>query len=397
MPGFTEKWCEQACALPWDQGKTSMLFKSDRPTFPSRLVQLLCAALLVFPALAFAQATNSATVKWLDARELTIEGKGWADTVEFYDRLPARAKEIVRGPVWSLSRDSTGIAVRFTTDATAISVRWKLRKETLAMSHMPASGVSGVDLYVKDGKQWHWLGAGRAEKFPENEKVLVRTLTLGKRDYVLYLPLYNGVTEVQIGVPAEAELSPAAVRPEKPILFYGTSIVQGGCASRPGMAYPAILGRMLDRPAMNLGFSGNGQSEPEVAKLIAEIDAAAFVLDSLPNLQPEQVTERVGAFVKILRSAHPKTPIFLVEHVEYAEAKFVEGRRSKYAECNVRLRAIFKQLMKEGDKNLYYIPAENLLGTDGEGTVDGTHPTDLGFLRMAEAMEPLLKVRLKRR
>jgi len=373
-----------------------MLLKFNRTSLPLCLVQLICVAMLVLPAPALAQATNSATVKWIDARELTIEGKGWTDTAEFYDRLPARAKEIVRGPVWSLSRDSAGMAVRFETDATAISVRWKLRKETLAMAHMPASGVSGVDLYVKEGKQWHWLGAGRAEKFPENEKVLVRTLTRQKREYMLYLPLYNGVTEVQIGVPAEAELSPAPVRPEKPILFYGTSIVQGGCASRPGMAYPAILGRKLDRPSINLGFSGNGQSESEVAKLIAEIDAAAFVLDSLPNLQPEQVTERVGPFVKILRSAHPKTPIFLVEHVEYAEARFVEGRRSKYAECNVRLRAIFKQLMKEGDKNLFYIPAEKLLGNDGEGTVDGTHPTDLGFLRMADVMGPQLKARLKR-
>jgi hypothetical protein len=356
---------------------------------------IVCTIFITAPENSFAQQTNASNFQWHDARTLTVEGKGWQDTKEFFDRLPARAEQIVRAPVWNLSRDSAGICVRFITDATAISVRWKLRKESMALLHMPASGVSGVDLYVKDGKHWSWLAAGRPDK-SLNEKVIVKDLTAKEREYILYLPLYNGVLDLEVGVSTQAKFVAAPVRKEEPVVFYGTSILQGGCASRPGMAYPAILGRRLDWPTINLGFSGNAKSEPEMAKFIAELDAAVFVLDSLPNLQPEEVS-RVEPFVKILRaSSHPKTPIVLVEHIIYTDGKFVASRQRRYAEANPQLREIYKRLKKSGDKNLYYISAGKLIGDDGEGTVDGTHPTDLGFMRMADAIAPTLKNLLRR-
>jgi lysophospholipase L1-like esterase len=173
------------------------------------------------------------------------------------------------------------------------------------------------------------------------------------------------------------------------VVVYGTSIVQGGCASRTGMAYPAIVGRKLDWPMINLGFSGNGKTEPEMAALLAELDPAVYVLDSLPNLRPAEVGERVEPFIRVLRKAHPTTPIVLVENVAYTNAEFVESRRRSYTEKNAALRKIYEKLIAEGDRNLHYIPTAELLGDDGEGTVDGTHPTDLGFLRMSE---PLVRV-----
>ena len=346
--------------------------------------------LLGFSVPGFTQ-TNQSKLQWHDARQLTVEGKGWAATKEFYDRLPEEAEKNVRSPVWALSRDSAGMAVRFITDATEISVRWTLRKEALAMPHMPASGVSGVDLYVKEKKSWHWLAAARAEKYPQNEKVLVKNLKSGVREFILYLPLYNGVLDLAIGVPDGVTVSAAPVRERKPLVFYGTSIVQGGCAARPGMAYPAILGRMLDRPTINLGFSGNALAEPEIAMLLAQLDVAAYILDSLPNMQPEMVTQRMEPFIKILREKHPKTLIVLVENVEYPDGRFVEPRRLHYSDCNARLRSVFQKRVKAGDKNLFYIPAKNLFGKDSEATVDGSHPTDLGFMRMAEAMDPILR------
>ena len=181
----------------------------------------------------------------------------------------------------------------------------------------------------------------------------------------------------------------------KPIVFYGTSIVQGGCAARPGMAYPAILGRRFDRPTLNLGFSGNALSEPEMAGFFAELDPAVYVLDPLPNMTPAMVAERLERFVLILRAAHPATPIVLVEHVEYAEGDFVESRRERYAGDNAQLREIYRRLVKAGQRKLFYVPATKLIGTDGEATVDGTHPTDLGFVRMADAIEPVLRRALK--
>jgi lysophospholipase L1-like esterase len=157
------------------------------------------------------------------------------------------------------------------------------------------------------------------------------------------------------------------------------------------MAYPSILSRALDWPTINLGFSGNGKTEPEMAQLLAGLDPAVYVMDSLPNLDVAQVKERVEPFVKTLRAAHPETPIVLVENVSYTDAPFVDARRRKVADANASLRQIFNELQAAGDRRLYYVPAGFLLGGRGEDTVDGTHPTDLGFVHMAKGMEPVLR------
>ena len=230
-------------------------------------------------------------------------------------------------------------------------------------------------------------------------KLLVNgKLRPGKREYLLYLPLYNGVHKVEIGLPPTAEFAPAPHYPQgtKPIVFYGTSITQGGVASRPGMAYPSILGRVLGAPIVNLGFSGNGQAEPEMAALLAELDPSVYVLDPLPNLSPAQVTERMPALVRALRRAHPQTPIVLVESILYVDGPYVEeGRGRRCRESNAALLALYERLKADGDDRILYIKAQDLLGDDGEDTVDGTHPTDLGFFRMAKGMEPTLRTALR--
>jgi lysophospholipase L1-like esterase len=252
---------------------------------------------------------------------------------------------------------------------------------------------------VKHKGKWHWLGSGRPDKFPTNDKTLVKNLSATSREYLLYLPLYNGIEELNLGVASIASFAPAVPWPPsvKPMAFYGTSILQGGCASRPGMAYPAILARRLDLPHINLGFSGNALSEPEVAHLLAELDPSVFVIDPLPNMTDKTVATRIEPFVKILREAHPRTPIVLVENVPYPDGDFVQPRHDRYANSNARLREAYNRLVKAGNKNLLYVPAKKLLGDDGEATVDGTHATDLGFTRMADAIEPTLRRALKLR
>ncbi len=358
-------------------------------------MRLLLSLALFLPLLA--QQPGS-SIHWKDVRDLRVEGQGWKDTQDPFDRFPARAETSVRKPVWDLSRDSAGLAVRFATNAATIHARWTLRKERLAMPHMPATGVSGLDLYVKLPTGWHWVANGRPEK-TTNEQVLLKNWPGGSREYMLYLPLYNGVTSVEIGVPPEAtiESAPARSTDVRPVVFYGSSILQGGCASRPGMAYPSIVGRRLDWPTINFGFSGNGKSEPEIATLFAELDPAVYVYDSLPNLSVEEARERVEPFLRVLRKSHPKTPIVLVENAIYADVQFSEQRRMLIAEKNRILRTVHDKLRKEGDKNLYYVPAGKLYGSDGEATVDGTHATDLGFIRMADTIAPVLKPLLKRR
>jgi len=261
--------------------------------------------------------------------------------------------------------------------------------------------MSGVDLYIRmpeerqkpPGQQWHWVGAGRPAA-QENEVGLASGIPEGEDEFLLYLPLYNGVNSVEVGVPAGATIAPGPERlgnRARPIVIYGTSITQGGCASRPGMAYPAILGRMLDWPTINLGFSGSGRMDAPVVDLMAEIDAAAYVIDTLPNMDPASVTERTGPLVARLREAHPDTPIVLVENIEYQASAVLPAPKRGYMAKNEALRVEFDKLRDAGVTGLTYVEGDELFGTDGEATVDGTHATDLGCLRMAEGLLDIMR------
>lgn len=336
-------------------------------------------------------------VVYYDIRALGVEGQGWSDTESPFDRLPSRAKGKVTDAVWNLSHASAGMAVRFVTDADSISARWSLTSPTLAMNHMPATGVSGLDLYVKtDASHWHWIGVGRPA-LKTNTASLIKSLPAGEHEFILYLPLYNGVTSVEIGIPAKSKLYVAPARPaghEKPVLFWGTSIMQGGCASRPGMCHTAILGRRLNRPVINLGFSGNGRMDPPVTDLIAELDVAAYVIDCLPNMDAKLVAERAEPLIRTLRKARPTTPIILVEDRTSGAAFMFESKQKYHADMRAALHAAYDKLQKEGMTGLFYVKGETMLGEDGEDMVDGSHPTDLGFMRQADAMMPSLQAAL---
>lgn len=344
-------------------------------------------------------AAPAAAIQWTDVRGLGLEGQGYSDVKAPFDRLPAKAEGVVPDPVWNLSRHSAGMHVRFVTDATTIRARWTVGSSNLAMPHMAATGVSGVDLYVKtDAGTWHWLAVGKPTSVT-NDVALVGNLPPGKREYLLYLPLYNSTLSAEVGVPEGCALEkagPWGPGERKPIVLYGTSILHGACASRPGMVHSAILGRRFHYPHINLGFSGNGRMEPALAELLAEIDAAAYVLDCLPNMNAAQVEERVEPFVKILRAAHPETPIVLVEDRTYADAFLLAGKRERNDTSRAALRAAYARLREAGVPNLHYIEGENLLGDDGEGTVDSSHPSDLGFMRQADAFAPILAPVLSR-
>ena len=335
---------------------------------------------------------------WHDAKKFTVEGLGFKDLKSPYDRLPARAEGVVRKVVWDLSRDSSGVLIRFAANTTAIHARWTLTSETLAGPTMTATGQSGLDLYARtDAGRWHWLGIGRPTKFPENTDALATGLPPGQREYMIYLPLRNGITSLEIGVPKGSAITQASARTagSKSIVFYGTSITHGISASRPGMTHVAILGRMFNREVINLGFSGNGRMEPEVTQLIAELDPAVFVLDCLPNMSAKDIDERAEACVKMLRAARPKTPILLVEDRNYANNFLNASRRERNETNHVAMRAVYAKLQHDKVPELHYLKADNLLGEDGDATIDGSHPTDLGFLRQATEFQKALRKILK--
>ena len=345
--------------------------------------------LVLFPVLLVSQ--ERIEVTWYDAVDLGIEGRGFSDTNTPYDRLPRKAEKLVPEGVWKRSLNSAGMTVAFATDASTIIVRWKLRNPSISTPYLSSMSVAGIDLYVRHNDKWMWAATKPPNKFPETTQTFLRGMTRELREFRLYLPSYNGVEKVEIAVPKGSRFGKYVERSQtKPIVFYGTSIVQGSASSRPGMTYVAQLGRRLSVRTINLGFSGLCKMESAMADLIAELDPAVFVIDCLPNMLPAEIGERTGPLVKKLRQARPDTPIVLVENPMYSHGLWNPVVNRSVAAKNRVLAAEFAKLEKQGVKNLHYVRGERLFGSDGGSTVDGVHPTDLGFTQVADSLEPLL-------
>jgi hypothetical protein len=182
----------------------------------------------------------------------------------------------------------------------------------------------------------------------------------------------------------------------KPIVFYGTSITHGACASRPGMVHTAILGRRFDMPVVNLGFSGNGRMDIAVGDYLKQIDAAVYVIDCLPNMGPADVTAKCEPLVKLLRAAKPNTPIVLVEDRRFSNDWITPAKAKFHDENHAALRAAYNALIRDGVTNLHYVPGDHLYGDDGDGATDASHASDLGFMRQADVMEPILRTALRK-
>ncbi len=355
--------------------------------------KLLLPFALFFCALVCAQ--NIDGYNWQDPSQSLqqFEGQGWENIG--YQRLPDKAKGKVRDAVWSLSTSSAGLGIRFESDADSLSVQYQV-DGNLAMPHMPTTGVSGIDLYVRNGEDWLWCRG----KYQFNNTIRyyfkLDGLPNGNRNYELYFPLYNNIKNLKIGVPLGSTLKFLPARTEKPIVIYGTSIAQGACASRPGMAWTNILSRRLNYPVINLGFSGNGRLEPEVINLIKEIDASVFVLDCLPNLSPnerrtkEEIQKRIREGIATLQEKHPETVILLVQHAGYSDGLVDSNRKEVYETLNSWMTESFENLKKQGVKNLFMLTKDEI-GLSNDAFVDGTHPTDLGMEQYTNAYEKILR------
>ena len=322
-----------------------------------------------------------------------IDGQGWSD-IE-YNRLPTKAENSVRKPVWRLSRHAAGLSIRFKTDADSLQIEYEV-DGNIAMNHMPATGVSGVDLYGKDNNgKWLWYRG--INTFDTIVKFHFKTESSPEegREYQLYLPLYNNCKNLKIGIPKRSKIRFLPQRKEKPIVVYGTSIAQGACASRPGMAWTNILQRKLNYPVVNLGFSGNGRLEPEVLELITEVDARVYVLDCLPNLSPnekrteEEIKKRLRNSIKYIRDKRPKASILLTQHAGYSDGEVNASRNTVYQTLNRWTSEVFNKLKDSGTENIFML-SRGKINLSNDAFVDGTHPTDLGMEQYAEAYKTKL-------
>jgi hypothetical protein len=335
--------------------------------------------------------------RWYDAKQLTISGKGWKRGSRTYERLPSRAEERIPRKPWKQSLASAGISIRFQSNASMLYARWVDYNNEWAINQASANQLS---LFVRVNGKWRWLGLGKQQKEGNSPtlRLINDTIPSMDREYLLYLPQGRGIRHLEIGIPKGAKLRSSPPQAGRPILFYGTSIIQGAtAASRPGNNLVALIERHFDYPVINLGFSGSGCMEPEVIDFVAEIDACVYVIDCLPNMVEETVRERFVPAVHSLRKARPRTPIVVVESLIYEDGFLVESRRSRCEGSNAALREGYKRLIKEGVKGLTYVPGESLFGGESEVTRDGTHPTDFGYRCTARVFTKLLAPYLERR
>ena len=332
-------------------------------------------------------------VKWIDGRFLPLEGRAFDDTETFYERLPKTVTTNVNGGVRSMKSHTTGMQFRFRTDSA--SIKLKFVNGGGAMHHMPSTGVSGLDVYRFDAKagKWRYLrtctprrkGVAAAFGWTPGEACLIN------------LPLYSGVSSFALGVDPKAKveaLGPRKSGVDKPVVFYGTSITHGGCASRPGLSFVNIVGRDLDVPVVNLGFSGSGVMEFEMSEHLARIDASCYVLDCLWNMgltdsqRPGRSVEKnYEPFIRNLRAKRPGVPIVMAEHCNvFGNAK--DGK-------DAFIRKLYEKLVAEGWTDLVYLPNDEMYTGDFEGTVDGCHPNDWGMMSMAKAFGKAVREALK--
>ncbi len=258
---------------------------------------------------------------------------------------------------------------------------------------MPSTGVSGLDLYAHNEKgMWDWAPG----KYNFKDTITYTFDNIAEEHgkiFRLYLPLYNSVKWLEIGVEKDQTLTFLPVNTQKPIVVYGTSIAQGGCASRPGLAWPSIFGRKINQPVINMAFSGNGRLETPILNHIAKIDAKLFILDCMPNLgsrtlyPEEEIRKRVNEALSSLRKTQPNTPILLVEHSGGGNDHLLDIVRNKEFKTSSQIiTKIYNELKAKGIKNIYLLTTKDInMGI--ESTVDGTHPNDIGMMEHAVAFE----------
>ena len=324
-------------------------------------------------------------IKYYGEESFLLEGTFIHDSLKEnrYDRLPASYKEIVREPVWDLSKHSSGLSIRFLSNSSVITAKWEVLNN-FSMDHMPDTGIKGVDLYFKDNDEWQYINTGVPVGF-NNEYKLVENMENELREYKLFLPLYDGIKNIEIGVDSISYIKRPKINEKKPIVFYGTSITQGACASRPGMAHTNIISRQLDRDVINFGFSGNGRMEESIANLISDSNPIFYVIECMPNMYPpDLVSNNTIPLIDTIRAKDSDTPIILVDLFTSPITALDKNAIRGTIEMNNALKTQYDKMINNGYNNIIYLETQSALGNDFEGTVDAVHFTDLGFIRYSD-------------
>ncbi len=330
----------------------------------------------------------------LDSEPFRLSGLAWYDQDRALRRLPKSASGNIRPGVDDLANQPTGVQVAFRTDSRKLHVRASIAASE-RYDHMPATAQCGFDLYLGDPEKMHFHTVTRFN--PADSKYESPLLDLPDRELrsvTLNLPIFAQVESASVGLDADASIqAPLPWSQDGRIVIYGTSITHGGCASRPGMSYTNILSRMLNMEIINLGFSGNGIGEPEVIELVAEIpDSRLIVLDYEANAGHEGLINTLPGALDIIRARHPEVPLLVLSRIRFSWEFGSEEADAPRKEARDYQAAVVAEHRQAGDANIHFMDgAELLTSTPDECTVDGVHPTDLGFSQMANALFPVIR------
>lgn len=372
----------------------------------TRLRHIIILTTVLLGAFTAGASEDEAQWQLVDAQQLRIINHGFpGQTDRTYARLPADLLDSIADgrELWQRQGCSSGIGVRFATDSRRIGVKYLLHWDT-HMIHMADTGLKGTDLYIWEGDSaWRHVNTNRpyvkkdasGEKTKWVESTYVERLDGAMHDYMVYLPLYDGIDELYIKVDSGSAVTtgrPELIDPHRRIVAYGTSILQGGCASRSGMAATNIIGRELNAEVINLGFSGEGKMDSYLAYAMARIpDVDIFLLDPVPNCTEMMCDTLTYGFVKTLRTLRPEVPIVMLEGPLYPYYRYDSMFNSYLPAKNAAFRRGYDKLAAEDPRNIYYVTAEGLDGPEDDGTVDGIHLTDLGFRHYADKLTPILR------
>ena len=351
---------------------------------------ILSLAALLIAGHAFAQKTV-----YHDAADLTVIGKA-IPTTKAFTRIDTSAYRFNDKVIDEYACHSTGLAVLFATDSPFIKAKWQTSPAN-ASENMTAIAQKGLDLYIRQDGEWVFAGVGRPNmtegpEYAEHSGTIVKDMAPGRKECLLYLPLYDRLDSLFIGVEEGSYVEPVENPFRYRIVVKGSSVTHGLAASRPGMSYAARFGRNNGLYCFNLGFSGKSKLQKEYAEYLADVEADAFIFDAFSNPSAELIHENFDQFVDIIRAAHPDKPLIFMQTERRESRNFDTWREDFEAKKQAAAEEEIRERMKT-DKHIYFLTSEDFLGHDHIATSDGSHPTDLGFTRMLDSIEPkILKI-----
>ena len=332
-------------------------------------------------------------LKWVNAVDLGIHGYTKKTDKSPYYRYDYTPYEGFNKTIISHSKKCTGLYISFKTNSKNISATWENKPSRMG-DNMTGIVQKGLDLYVKEDGKWNFAGVGRVSTLPEQSKrtkTIVKNMAEGEKEFLLYLPIWCELYNLEIGVDSDATIEGLPSPFRHKVIVHGSSITHGASASRAGLTYTALLTRNLGIDFVNFGFSGECKMQPQFLDFLKSCEADAFLFDAFSNPNAKEIGERLTNFVEELVKAHPGKPLIFLQSpiLETLDTKKYE-RLSSRIELS---RKMMKELSKKY-KDVYYLEVENVTGENG--LIDGSHPTDLGFHRFVEAYQPKIAKILKK-